>query len=343
MLLSGDSMHPMGKHSVRRPAFEPTTREVRHARRGLYTGDPVQGSHPDSKDNRATPNDSPATGFAEHATEKVFGKKAQLAIDIGRAVIDGGLRHRTFGNVERFCLFVGFPRSGTTLVGTLLNAHPHIVIAQELDVLRYVRLGLRRDQIYSMILRRDREFAAAGFRWTGYDYTVPGQYQGRYQRLQVIGDKRAGMTTNRLRERPELIDRVRRTVGVPLRVIHVVRSPFDTAATMARRRQCDLSFAIDHYARLAVTVDQVRSALDPEELIDLRYEELTADPQGQLRRLCEFVGVSADASYLGDCGVQVRAGGSRSREATQWSDADREAVEDLIAGRPVLAGYTMTT
>jgi hypothetical protein len=126
-------------------------------------------------------------------------------------------------------------------------------------------------------------------------------------------------------------------------VIHVVRSPFDTAATMARRRQCDLSFAINHYSRLAVTVDQVRTALDPEELIDVRYEELTSNPQEQLRRLCEFLGVSADPSYLRDCTVRVRAGGSRSREATPWSDADREAVENLVAQRPVLAGYTMTT
>lgn len=282
-------------------------------------------------------------GLTTAVRRRTVGKKTRLATDIGRAVIDGGLRHGTFADVERFCLFMGFPRSGTTLVGALLNAHPDMVISQELDALRYVRLGVRRDQLYSMILRRDREFAAAGFQWTGYDYTVAGQHQGRYQRLRVIGDKRAGKTTNRLRERPELIDGLRRTVNVPLRVIHVVRSPFDTAATMARRRQCDLSLAINHYSRLAVTVDQVRTALDPEELIDLRYEELTANPEEQLRQLCEFVGVSADPSYLRDCAVQVRAGGSRSREATPWSEADREAVEKLIAQRPVLAGYTMTT
>ena len=217
-----------------------------------------------------------------------MGKKRQLATDIGRAVIDGGLRHRTFADVERFCLFVGFPRSGTTLVGTLLNAHPDVVIAQELDALRYVRFGVRaRPALFDDPAPR-WEFAATGFQWTGYDYTVPGQYQGRYQQLQVIGDKRAGMTTNRLRDRPELIDVLRRTVRVPLRVIHVVRSPFDTTATMARRRQCDLSFAISHYARLAVTVDQVRNELAPGELLDFRYEELTANPQEQLRQLCEF-------------------------------------------------------
>jgi hypothetical protein len=272
-----------------------------------------------------------------------MGDKTRIALDLGRSTIDGALRHRSFAGVERFCLFVGYPRSGTTLVGAVLNAHPEIVVAQELDVLRYVRPGVRRDQLFSLLLRRDRAFAEGGFQWTGYDYAVPGQFQGSFRTLRVIGDKRAGKTTNRLRERPELLDELRRVVGVPLRVVHVVRSPFDTTATMARRRQCDLSFAIGHYAGLSTTVDEVRAGLDPEELIDLRYESLTTDPKDELRRLCEFVGVETDPSYLQACAARVQSGGSRSRDSTTWSGADREAVEALIARRPVLAGYTMDT
>jgi Sulfotransferase family len=265
----------------------------------------------------------------------------RLATDIGRAVVDGGLHHRTFAQVERFCLFVGYPRSGTTLVGALLNAHPEVVVAQELDVLRYVRLGLRRDQLFSLLLRRDGEFASAGSQWTGYDYAIPGQFQGTFERLRVVGDKRAGKTTNRLRERPELMDRLRRTVEVPIRVIHVIRSPFDTAATMARRRKCDLAFAINHYGRLGITVDQVRARLAPEELLDLRYETFIADPEQQLRLLCEFVGVSTTPDYLTACTDRVRASGSRSRDLFDWSEQDRRAVEKLVSQRSVLAGYTL--
>jgi hypothetical protein len=197
-------------------------------------------------------------------------ERAKLAAAVGRATIDGARHHRTFAQVERFCLFVGYPRSGTTLVGSLLDAHPDVVVATELDVLRYVGLGLRRDQLFSLILRRQREFAAAGQRWTGYDYAIPGQYQGTYDRLRVIGDKRAGQSTNQLRERPELLDRLRNAVGVPIRVFHVFRSPYDTAATMAHRRQSDLSSAISHYAGLATNVEEVRGRLGPDELFDPR-------------------------------------------------------------------------
>ena len=43
----------------------------------------------------------------------------------------------TLSQLERFCLFVGYPRSGHSLVGSLLDAHPDIAISHELHVLRY--------------------------------------------------------------------------------------------------------------------------------------------------------------------------------------------------------------
>lgn len=272
-------------------------------------------------------------------TRALARRGAVVTASVARGTAEGLRRHRMLADVQRFCLFVGYPRSGTTLVGAALNAHPEMVVANELDVLRYVRLGLRRHQLYGMLLRQDRRFSAAGHRWTGFDYAVPGQHQGRVDHLRVIGDKRAGMSTNRLRARPDLLDRLRRTVGVPLRVLHVVRSPFDTVATMARRRGCGLDLAIDHYARLAVTVDEVRARLAPDELVDVRYEAFIADPAGTLAALCASFGISAPDDYLAACAAIVRPAPSLSRNSTVWSASDRRTVEALVARRPVLAGY----
>ena len=162
-------------------------------------------------------------------------KQLQPAMEYVPATL-GGLRHaKTFDTVERFCLFIGYPRSGHSLVGSLLDAHPDVVLAHELDALKYVAAGYRRKQLYWMILRRDAEFTRSGRRWTGFDYAVEGQWQGRYERLQVIGDKKGGVSTFRLGARPELLDRLRRVVGAEVRLIHVVRNPFDNIATMSRR------------------------------------------------------------------------------------------------------------
>jgi len=241
--------------------------------------------------------------------------------------------------LERFCFFVGYARSGSTLIGALLNAHPEVVVANELDVLRQVDLGLSRNRIFSLLLDRERQFAAMGYQWTGYDYTVPGQYQGRFERLRVIGDKRAGRSTHRLGENPELLDLVRSTVGMPIRVIHVVRNPFDNVATMARRGQRGLSPAIANYLQLSRTVDCIRTRLEPDELLDVRYESFTEHPEQHLLELCTFLGVHASADYLKSCASLVHPSTTRSRDTLLWSPAERFEIEAVIERRPVLAGY----
>jgi hypothetical protein len=47
-----------------------------------------------------------------------------------------------FPDLSTLCLFIGHPRSGHTLGGALLDAHPNAVIAQKLDVLGLVLDGL---------------------------------------------------------------------------------------------------------------------------------------------------------------------------------------------------------
>ena len=107
-----------------------------------------------------------------------------------------------------------------------------------------------------------------GYQWTGYDYSVPGQYQGRFERIRVIGDKKAGRSTCRLASRPRLLDDVRRDAVVPIRVVHILRNPFDNIATMVRRQNQkfdgtdDLHSAIEGYRQFTRAVDDVRARLD---------------------------------------------------------------------------------
>ena len=187
-----------------------------------------------------------------------------------------------FDNVEAFCLFIGYPRSGHSLVGSLLDAHPNVVLAHELDALRYVAAGYRRHQLYWMILRRDAEFTRSGRRWTEFDYSVPGQWQGRFEQLQIIGDKKGGATTFMLEQHPELIDRLKRTVGTDVRLIHVVRNPYDNIATMSKRTNRTLSVASDRYFELCRTAEKLKHRYGGS-MIDVRHEALIADP----RRVCD--------------------------------------------------------
>jgi Sulfotransferase family len=242
-------------------------------------------------------------------------------------------------DIECFCLFIGYARSGHSLIGSLLNAHPEVVVSHELDAVRYVERGFSRSQLYALILRRDRVFGSMDRVWTGYDYNVPGQHQGGFSRLRVIGDKRGRTTALELGARADLLDRLRRKVGIPLRFVHVTRNPFDNIATEAVRRRLSLANATAWYEESCRAVAAVRPRLAPDELIELPYESFAADPKSSLAELCRFLGVEADAPYLDDCAGIVWASTSRRRDAVDWSTADRRSVEDLVARYSFLGQY----
>src|SRR4051794_27905037 len=147
----------------------------------------------------------------------------------------GRKNRNLFDGVETYCMFIGYPRSGHSLIGSLLDAHPSAIIAHELDALKFVAAGFNKDQLYQLLLDNSRRFARKGRAWTGYTYGVPGQWQGRFDKLHVIGDKKGGRSTLQLAENPELLHRLRKTVATDIRFIHTIRNPYDNIATMHKR------------------------------------------------------------------------------------------------------------
>jgi hypothetical protein len=83
-----------------------------------------------------------------------------------------------FDSVESYAMFIGYPRSGHSLIGALLDAHPNAAIAHELDVLKYVKEGYSREQIDPLLLENSRRYTESGREWNGYRYEVAGQWQG---------------------------------------------------------------------------------------------------------------------------------------------------------------------
>jgi hypothetical protein len=262
-----------------------------------------------------------------------------VAFEYPRSIIDA-MRHGTdFGTVRAFCLFLGAGRSGHTLVGSLLNAHHNTVIGNELDAVRYVRPGITRRQLFTMIVRQDRQFIEAGTRWTGYDYAVPGQWQGSFDRLEVIGDKKSGITSLRLARSPALLDRLRRKTAVPLRFIHHARNPYDNIATIAKRNRVGVEDAAEHYFRRIQAASEVAARLSADEIIETRHEEFLAHPQTVLLRLLDFLGLSATPDYLEACARLVQPAPRLTRSEAKWTSAAVEMVARRAAAYPILSRY----
>jgi hypothetical protein len=266
--------------------------------------------------------------------------RADWVLHRARATVEGHRYHRDFAQVERYCFFVGYQRSGHSLIGSLLNAHPDIVIAHELGAIPYIAHNFTRDQLFGALLRRDRDFASLGRKWTGYEYTVPNQHQGSYERLRVIGDKFGGMTSVQLGQRPELLDTLRRTVGVPLRVLHVTRNPFDNITTLAHRMHTSITEATTRYGNLCRYTATITARLEAAELLHVDYDAFVASPGPGLTEMCQFLNVPVDDAYIKDAAGVVWPSTHRTRDGADWSNDDIAAVQVLLDTYPTLAQYS---
>jgi hypothetical protein len=253
----------------------------------------------------------------------------------------GGRLRADFATVDTFLMFVGHPRSGHSLVGALLDAHPNALVAHELDVLKYVEAGFGRDQLFALLVHHQQARVAGGLRsGSGYAYAVPGQWQGRYARLQVIGDKKGGRSTARLAERPELFDRLGATVGVPVRVVQVVRNPYDNIATMHRRgHRLPLEEHADNYFQLAATVRRLRERVPADRFHELRLEDLILEPTTTLTDLTGFLGLDAPEDYLAACGSVVFPTVRRTRADAPWTAELLEQVAERAKAYTSLRSY----
>jgi len=244
-----------------------------------------------------------------------------------------------FKHLETLVLFLGYPRSGHSIIGSVIDAHRNAVVSHRLDSLKYLESGLTPHQVFYLIWQNSQRFAAAGRKLTAYRYAIPNQWHGRFDTLRVIGDQEAKWTTLRLAQQPRLLERLRSVPSMRTRFIHVVRNPYDNITTWSRRTQSDLDSMIDRYFALCGNVATISEQLGIEEQMVVRHEEFVADVDCSLRRLCGFLGLEPSAEYLRDCRSVVYKAPNRTRRAITWPARLIDKVAEGIDQFPVLKGY----
>jgi hypothetical protein len=252
----------------------------------------------------------------------------------------------SYRDLQAFCLFIGYPKSGHSLIGALLDAHPDMVIARAVNPLALVVVdGVPRDDVFAMLLENAREEAARGRKQNKYRYTVEDQWQGRVRVLRVLGDKFSDRTTKRIGRTEGALASFAGAVGLPLRLIHVVRNPFDMVARIAKSKlergtaEEKRAQATEYVHRLAAINDEV-IASGEHPVLTVRHESVVADPERELRRMCEFLGAEAEPGYLSACAAIVFESPQRTRDLLEWNSAQIAAVDELIARHEFLGGYT---
>jgi len=252
-----------------------------------------------------------------------------------------------FHDIQHYCLFVGHARSGGSLLGGLVDAHPNAVIADEVDIFPYIEAGFEREQVFHILLERSQHQASQGRSKAGrenqqYSFLVPGQWQGRYETLQVIGNRKAGISTQHLRQSPNSYSQLRRLLGekINLKLIFSVRNPFDTVSTMNIRSGRDLVNGIDMYFSNCETIEVLRKRLPSTDFLAVRHEALLANPANELRQMCHLLGLPALPDYIQACSSILYQAPSHSRNKVDWSPELKETVKARIGQYEFLQGYS---
>ena len=275
--------------------------------------------------------------------------------------------------LEGLLLIAGYNRSGSTLIGALLNAHPDAAVVPKANSLLHARLpGSTKGILVRRILRKERrscretDFYRKARMDDGYSYRVETGWQGRYARLRLVGDKSADPNIRRLYEDPALLDFLRRRLGCPLRVLFTYRNPYDMVATWSLRlrwregggiggvplRNLRLSesdrtdvapWFLRHLRRHSRQVSEVLARLEDDEVLPIRHERFVARPKDGLRDILGFVGLDASDAYLDACAGLVEAPPHRTRFKVRWTRAqvdEVDEVDEVVRTCPWFDGYT---
>jgi tetratricopeptide (TPR) repeat protein len=216
---------------------------------------------------------------------------AEIREIFGREYIDG---LRGAGDPSALPIFVlGMPRSGTTLTEQIIASHPDVHGAGELpDLLRIAHR--KTDPKTTSFPDNLRYLDQATLTAWGNEY--------------INGMKVRAPDSKRITDKMPA-----NFFAVPLihlmlpnaKIIHVNRNPVDTCVScftrLFHRKQehtYDLAELGRYYTGYARLMAHWREVLPPGAFLDINYEDIVADQEGQARRLLEYCGLDWDAACL---------------------------------------------
>jgi hypothetical protein len=254
------------------------------------------------------------------------------------------IRSRNFtaetADLTSFCLFIGYPRTGHTLVSSIIDAHSEAVISR-----RPATVGLiphfSGAQIIEISLRNSRKTATTPVRQGVYEYSIPDQWQGTYRKLKVVGNRNAPVTLEALSRSPKLYGELQRKIGTEIRFIHVVRNPFDTISRIEKQNKLTFEEAAVWFSTMCSQFTAFLSSLpDNNPLVHTIYlEDLIASPQSEISKMLNFLNLNTDEKYLDACASIIWSKPSQARKTREWSKADRDMVNSISQEFDYLSRY----
>lgn len=154
------------------------------------------------------------------------------------------LPQEVIGGVKTFVFFIGYKRSGSSIMSSLIDAHPHAVVSYQYGkVFTNERSLTDKNYLFNELYRKSQEDVKTGKRSEGvqaknYSLHVPSLWQRKYDRyISLIGNKNAGQTVALYVPSPSTFIQsyktLQKSIGIPMKAVFAVRNPFDIILTTA--------------------------------------------------------------------------------------------------------------
>ena len=278
--------------------------------------------------------------------------------------------------IKVLTFFLGHSRSGHSIIGTLLDAHPHMIVANEGRL--FIRLY---EDLFSETPHFTSKSAILNPLWKksvysyrhgtrsndkkGYTLSIDGLYQGTFvPPIQVIGDNNAGRTTDLFVDQPlqweQVFLKLKSLVNIPIKVLQVIRNPYDNIATAVLYKSVGASrkvaavkhgnetlevdghimqYFINRYFNRAQAVQQIKNKFNLT-LLEIHGEDLIENPKAIILSICQFLGVSCSDDYLESCSNKLFKSESKTRYKIRWSKEFISNVQESIMNFDNLKRYS---
>jgi len=230
--------------------------------------------------------------------------------------------------LNKFCLFIGYAYSGSTITGNIIDMHPNIKIAKQFDVLKFMRdsKGDTRKKIINKISN-------------GKQY-------------EMIGTKAGHKTLKHLFGYGEDLMRFKYYVGMKMYYIHIIRNPFDNISswtnnvTKRDKRHGRIllpdehltNIRIIHYDKLNEMINNLKS---DENIYSFYLENLISNPDEEIKKLFNYLEIDVSNKTIDKIIKVLYKKPTEPRLKYKFTENQTRQINNIIQRYEWLKGYKL--
>jgi len=224
--------------------------------------------------------------------------------------------------MKNFCLFIGYPRSGSTVLSRILDMHPNIGIAHEHNVFRDKDIGY----LFTSLLNK-----------MYYTKSLDG--------LDVIGSKSDYKTLKFFIDNPSYkLSYFKNMIDMPLKILHIINDPYDNISTWSNaernrkgfNQSDDLKDKIKIYKQLNKEIEKL---IKKEDVLSIRMDDLIEHPGATLVSIYNHLEVGYDKQIMIKAKSMVHKRPKVTKHDIKWRQTERFELKRFIDETDFLNGY----